>query len=404
MKTIVFLIFLLVFASSEVFAKLKVTGLNYNAKNSTTGRMVINFSGNLREAPELKVKKNILQVTLPETIVWPQIDKKITLKNKFDTDLKAYQFDKETVRVRAVLPYDISKKAENVSLRIKDNSIELYFPKKAIGKTVAKSKKVKRKTVKAAIATKKSIQVKKQEYDEKYLDYLLSQKENNKQVEVKKEILAKRESAQKETNVTIKDEVTTKAAAPFLGETLEGSDDKVNKKQFSVMSYIAKYIAFLGIILLGLYGAVRLMKKGVLKKGKLGFLNNTDIITVLSTTYIAPKKSLMLVKVHERILLLGNSDSGLTFLTEVEDTTSLLKEGEKKVSGANFDSTIDKVDIADIGSKVKEKQNPFAGYEEIFAKGSAKKNPMDSSSAESSKGRFSSQIKEKIKNLKPLNQ
>ncbi len=394
MKTIVFLLVLVIFASSEVFAKLKITNLSYQNQTDTKGKLLINFAGNLREAPELKVRDNILQVTMPETIVWPQIDKKASLGEKFDTDLKAYQFDKDTVRVRAILPYSVASKVEQVSLTIKDGQIELTFPKqptvvKAPKKKVLKPKAIAKapevKVQKREIAEKKE---EKAEYDEKYLDYLLAQKKAEKsEKDISKPLKAELNQVQKE----ILDEVKTEAAAPLFGSN---SDEPMKEKQFSVMSYIAKYIAFLGIILLGIYGAVRLMKKGVLKKGKLGFLNNTDIITVLSTTYIAPKKSLMLVKVHDRVLLLGNSDSGLSFLTEVNDTTGLLKEGEKKVSGSNFDSTIGKVDIEDIGIKVKEKENPFAGYESLIAEGPKKKEGP----------KFSSQIKEKIKNLKPLNQ
>lgn len=392
MKTIVFFIFLLIFASSEVFAKLKVTGLDYKSSGTRQGKLLINFAGNLREAPELKVKKNILQVTLPKTIVWPQINKKATLTEKFDTELKAYQFDSETVRIRAVLPYSVENKTEQVSLTIKDNSIELFFPKKTLA---AKPKPVKRvvrkakpKRVNRAVAKKAE---KNLEYDEKYLDYLLDQKKANKAEEMKKEIAKVEKEVLSDLGGEIKDEVTTEAAAPLFDSK---GGDKVNKKQFSVMSYIAKYIAFLGVILLGIYGIVRLMKKGVIKKGKLGFLNNTDIITVLSTTYIAPKKSLMLVKVHDRVLLLGNSDAGLSFLTEVEDSTGLMKDGERKVSGANFDTTIEQVDIEDLGSRVKEKENPFAGFETSIA----------STAAPKTKDKFSSQIKEKLKNLKPLNQ
>jgi len=43
---------------------------------------------------------------------------------------------------------------------------------------------------------------------------------------------------------------------------------------------------FLAVVLGLFYGVVQLLKEGVFSRGKLGFLNNTQMIQVLSTTYV----------------------------------------------------------------------------------------------------------------------
>lgn len=372
MKNLIFLLFVIL--SFESFAKLKVQKVEYSNANSKEGQIVIHFTGKLRAAPELKVRNELLQVSLPDTVVWPQIDKKVSVMKKFDTSLKAYQYDSQTVRVRASLPYNVSRNLNRVNLTIKDDRIVLNFPKK---KVVTAVKKIKKSVVKKAVSAKKKA-VKKDKLDESYLDYLIEEKEKN---------IAPKQMAK---GMLAKDEVSTQKAAPTKDLFLK--DEPVEEKKFSIMSYIGKYIAFLGLILLGIYGVVVLMKKGVLKKGKLGFLNQTDMVSVLNTTYIAPKKSIVMVKVHDKTLLLGNSDSGLTFLTELNDTTGILKEGEKKISGSNFDTTVDSINMDNIETKVQEKENPFLGQGQLNTVKSAEKVS------------FSNQMKEKIKNLKPLNQ
>jgi flagellar biogenesis protein FliO len=142
---------------------------------------------------------------------------------------------------------------------------------------------------------------------------------------------------------------------------------------------------------------VQLLKKGVFSRGKLGFLNNTKMIEVLSTTYIAPKRSLMIVKAHKQIFLVANSETGFTFLSEMTDTSGLMKEGEKFVTGSNFDMNL--------GSAEKTEES------EMFIK--LKENIMESTPMNEERGlskiaiakdivKFSDELKKKAKKLKPI--
>jgi flagellar biogenesis protein FliO len=104
------------------------------------------------------------------------------------------------------------------------------------------------------------------------------------------------------------------------------------------MGYIGKFVAFLSMLLLGFYGVLQLFKKGIIKKGNLGFLNSTKLVEVLSTTHVAPKRSLMMVRAHKQVFLVASSETGIQYLSEIKDVAGLLKEGEKAIAGSNFDS------------------------------------------------------------------
>ena len=149
-------------------------------------------------------------------------------------------------------------------------------------------------------------------------------------------------------------------------------------------------------MVLGLfYGMVRLLKKGVFSRGKLGFLNNSQMIQVLSTTYVAPKKSLMVVKAHNQIFLVSNSENGLQFLSEMTDTTGLIKEGEKFVTGSNFDLKLGTAETMTTDSSFKIKENINESAPEPEAKGIAALTGKDII-------KFSDELKKKAKKLKPI--
>src|SRR5690606_33489069 len=128
---------------------------------------------------------------------------------------------------------------------------------------------------------------------------------------------------------------------------------------FSFVGYAGKFIAFLGIVLLFFYGIIQLMKKGVLSKGKLGFLNNTQLVSVLSTTYVAPKRSILLIKAHNQAFLVSSSESGMQFIAEVKDVPGLVKEGERAIAGDNFDDSVNVAETAAPREEIKVKEDIY---------------------------------------------
>ncbi len=177
---------------------------------------------------------------------------------------------------------------------------------------------------------------------------------------------------------TAKDEVKTAQAAPA-------------RKEFSFVTYAGKFIAFLGVVLLFFWGAVQLMKKGVLGKGKLGFLNGSSLVSVLSTTYVGPKRAILMVKAHNQVFLVAAHEGGMSFLSEVHDVPGLVKEGERYVAGSNFDDETRSAGAR--GAEVKEKEDIYQST------------PVEDKAAPKVSrdiARFSEELKKKVKNLKPL--
>lgn len=377
-------------------AKITINNLEYQSLGSENGKIIISYNGFMKDFPELKVQDNFVEVLLPEAMVNNKINKQINLVSNNDTKLVAYQYTKNTVRVRAVADFDIKKIQGKAHINVKDDKVELIFPKavkvganKPVVKTKPQVKFVQATPVKKVERAKK---VKKniEDYDESYLDYLIEKKGTEKTQETKEVVDSNTKIAAAAT--TIKANELPKTEKRDLGTSREN----VDKKTFSAIKYLGKYVAFLGIILLALLAVFTLFKKGVLKKGKLGFLNKTDAVQVMSTTYIGPKSSLLLVKVHNQTFLLSKTETGVNFLSEVTDTNGLLKEGEKALTGSNFDTNLfQNTQRDDLETSVKLKENPIPV---VDTEEKLKKFMNDNTNV-----KISDQVRKKLRGLKPLN-
>ncbi|MBK24299.1 MAG: hypothetical protein CME70_09915 [Halobacteriovorax sp.] len=388
MKSQVLVLIISLLTSFTAFGKSKVRSVAYEAKKEQRGRLIINLKGPLSETPELLVKDNMIQLSVPDSFVWPKIEKKVSVKGQFDTTVLAYQFDKENVRIRTMLPYSLRGQEAGVNVLLKDRQIVLDFPRKGnyqnTGRAAAK-KSPKKSAAKSNVTA----------YDESYLEKLLKDKTTMKK-EYGDEL-----SPAKTANITTEKQVKEDEVKMALSaqDKIKNPAEGSSNSSFSVMSYLGKFVAFLGIILLLFYGVVTLMRKGVMKKGKLGFLNNTKMVEVLSTTYIAPKRSVMMVRAHNQVFLVGSSDAGLQPLGEISDVTGLLKDGEKQVAGNNFDTSLFDADSQEKEFKLKdmttttkntsEKESQEGGLAALLAENTVEE-----------KVKLSDQIKSKVKNLK----
>jgi len=326
---LVFLSFLLPFSAS---AKVKLKDFEFYP-GKEYAKVKIRFIGNLSAEPVFSVKKNMLQIEITDAQVWPRIEKRVTVgEPSFDTRMMLYQYDKDTTRFRVLFPFATAELENNFKVVKKKGYIVLKFPVKRAIKPVAKTDE------------------KASKLDEEYLKKLLTQT---------------RPAPQKDT---IKTTLSSIQKA--------GSD-------FSLLPYIGKFGAFLVVVLLLFLGVVAIFKKGMLKKGKLGLLNKMKPVEVLSTTYLGPKKSLLLIKAHNQVILLGSSETGINFLTEVDGTTDLMKKGEAHISGKNFDTTL----LKEEGSK-----------KEFKLKEDVETSPNDENE------KMSEQIKNKLQNLKSFQQ
>ncbi len=390
------IVFTLLLLCTSAWGRIRINDVDYSAYKNGFGKIKVSFTGTLQGTPELRIDPKMIQIAVPGAEVWPKINKKAAVVGKsFDTELMAYQYNKNLVRVRAYLPYKVEGQKRNIHLNILDKNIELVFPKNiTTSKTAQTQKVIKKKSVAAKKVKKPSLN----NLDENYLDKLLASetsvgkkqqkpKENNTQLDAPLANFFTDENSDKKT---VKDEVKTS-----LSGTLDTS--KKSEKSINYLNYIGKFVALLGVVLLLFYGMVTLMKKGVLSKGKLGFLNNTKMVQVLSTTHIAPKRSIMLVQVHNQVFLVGNTENGLSQLGELNDVSGLLKTGEKEVAGNNFDTDLeDAGNVTNLEEKVKLK----ADQQTVVRQ---EKDPILALAGNTKEEvRFSDKIKEKVKGLKPL--
>ena len=348
MKLLKIFILILLIHSWPVLSKVKVNDLSFTEKGYK-GELKIKFQGKMNNEPLLILKKNILQVTLPHSEAWPKIEKKASMGGKkYNTTLLAYQYNKDDVRVRILFPEIHKLKVNQVEIKKGKSELSVYFPTSNYKKKISRAKK--------------SAPLK---YDESYLDSLLKDKPDTK--------LEKKEKR--------------KITADEINLALSSNLKKNNNNSFN--DYILKFITFIFLIIGLLYGAFYFFKKGILKKGKLGFLKNGDGINILSTTYLGPKKNLIVVKVYNQVLLLGSSESGVTLIKELNNTAAIVKEGEASLVGTNFDLNLDSADRKGKEFKIKE---DILNSESNVIKDRKKED----------KGRFTQQIKNKLKDLKPL--
>jgi flagellar biogenesis protein FliO len=388
MKIYAFITLCFLTLSFSSFAKITVKDLDLKTENGR-GILTISYSGNLVDYPELNVNLNSVDVLIPNSRIQKSINRKVNfVTNNRHTRIKATQRRSNVTKVKTILPFTIDKVKDKVSLVIKDNKILLTFPKlKAESAYITTKPKVSNKVAETSpTSIRKASPVAKDLLNEDYLNSLIDQE---------KSFAANANSIKNIDKVkTTQSSQAANKAAPVDVKTAKKAPLSSGKSSFSFMTYAGKFVAFLGVVLLLFYGVITLMKKGVIKKGKLGFLNKTDQVTVLSQTFIAPKKSLMLIRAHNQVFLVSNTDAGIHAISEINDVSGLIKDGEKIIAGNNFDDSLGDADgDQKLVSKIKIKEDITQ---------SNKQSSLSDFIGTKDRVKFSDQIKKKVKGLKPL--
>lgn len=331
----------------------KVTALDWSATQGQ-GRFVVTLSDPLTETPDWDVNGGRFAMTIPGATV-----EKNTVRKLDNVRIAAANTERGVLATLTFLNGQVN--ADNIALTLKDGKIEISTKVPAASATA---------TVRAPAITKKS-KVDKKELGEDFLKSIEEEMQQPAAAEVAS-------VAPAPAVVSFKDEIKAKQSAPKRDNS------------FSFVGYAGKFTAFLGCVLLFFWGVIQLMKKGVLSKGKLGFLNNTQLVSVLSTTYVAPKRAILLVKAHNQAFLVSSSESGMSFIAEVRDVPGLVKESEKVLVGANFDDNVETATEAP-NEQLREKTDIYQSVAE-----------PEKSSVQKDIVRFSDELKKKVKNLKSL--
>lgn len=383
-----YLIALATLASFSALAGVKVTSLGLKTEGPN-GFVNVSIEGISKELPDIKVYGRTIEVTFSGAEPFSAIHKTVS-----GAILSANVLNGKAV-VKAILPYEIN--AEKVNLGGNNNLVEVAFPRGTASPMTVNNKATTpavaaimvKPTLKAETKTQGANAVSKVSKDHLNEDYL-----NNLMKEDSK-------TAARDTDIPKEvknDEIKVKQASAVNVNTDTKANNNLPSKvtdNFSFAGYAAKFSIFLALVLGLFYGVVQLLKKGVFNRGKLGFLNNSQMIEVLSTTYIAPKKSLMIVRAHKQLFLVSNSETGLQFLAEMNDTTGLIKEGEKLVTGVNFDLNMNNLEA-------NENAPVFKIKEDITQSAPEAPKGLSKIAVAQDIVKFSDELKKKAKKLKPI--
>lgn len=326
------------------------------------GRFIVSLSTPVTTTPEWDVKGGRFAMTLPGAEIEQNTVKKIE-----GVRVAAANTTRGVLATLTFPNGEIS--ADSIALTLQDGKIEITT---SIPKSVKAEKTESAFKATSPIDLSKKTTLSKQELGEDYLKKIEAEMNTTPAAPVVVE-------AKPAVVEPVKEEIKTTQAAP------------ARENGFSFAGYAGKFLAFLGIVLLFFYGVIQLMKKGVLSKGKLGFLNNAQLVSVLSTTYVAPKRSILLIKAHNQAFLVSSSESGMQFIAEVKDVPGLVKEGERAIAGSNFDDTVNVANETAPREEIKIKEDIYQSTA-IETKAGMQKDIV----------RFSDELKKKVKNLKSL--
>ncbi|MBY0415294.1 MAG: flagellar biosynthetic protein FliO [Bdellovibrionales bacterium] len=308
-----------------------------NAKGSEA-RLSIKHAGTLNDNPRISINDKTLNITIPGSGLAGKIKKSVN-----GTNLSATMSGEETVAITVNLPYSLKGREADVAITLKEGAIDVIYPRLELAKKAApEAQKTSRSPAvidREVAAVEPANNAEAEKLDENYLSSLMKKQEKLAEVKHPEAAPAGKAGEQLASDrVNLAQASVAKAGTTAPTSATQSAD--AEKSRFSVAGYVGKFVAFLSLMIAGFYGVLTLFKKGIIKKGKLGFLNSTKLVEVLSTTHIAPKKSLIMIKAHKQVFLISNTENGIQLVSEINDVAGLIKSGEEEITGSNFDTNL----------------------------------------------------------------
>ena len=125
------------------------------------------------------------------------------------------------------------------------------------------------------------------------------------------------------SETTFYDQLQDEAGEPHIADAYPADAfqadsyiDPVVPGDISMGSVILKLSPGLGVVILLVWGSVTVLKKSSLGKQ---LSSNTGRIRVIERSYLGPKKSICLVRIGQRALALGVTESSITMLAQLDD-------------------------------------------------------------------------------------
>ena len=145
---------------------------------------------------------------------------------------------------------------------------------------------------------------------------------------------------------------------PVLGVGGMAAEEDTPKSPFSSTPWlIVQVVLYLALIVGLIYLTLYVLRKYVYRPPLQGAAQAH--LRVLTSVFVAPKKAIYLVKVVDRILVLGATDSGMTTLAEITDPEAIGRlEAALQADSGRSDKT-----FADYLGMFKRKMGPTANME-----------------------------------------
>lgn len=118
--------------------------------------------------------------------------------------------------------------------------------------------------------------------------------------------------------------------------TGDGAGESVPSFYSSATPSLLKLFSALVVVVAAIYAGIFLLKR--LMGKKYSGNRQSNLLEVIETTYIAPKKSVSLLRVADKSVLVGTSENQITVLTELdsEETRRVLATVATEVETENF--------------------------------------------------------------------
>ena len=125
---------------------------------------------------------------------------------------------------------------------------------------------------------------------------------------------------------------------PTVAAEQEETDAQTGKAVFeeSMVFSLAKLLGALVVVVAAIYGFLYILRR--MMGQKFSGNRSDSLIEVLETAYVAQKKTVSLVRFHDRAVLIGVGESGISALAELdpEETARILADFTKEKSAPGF--------------------------------------------------------------------
>jgi flagellar protein FliO/FliZ len=269
-----------------------------------------------KEDLAIEFQRNFIQVSFRGVSAFPA--KTVKLKHSPLEKAFTYQYQPDLARARILLSTQAKNLEKNSSLEIIDGKVRVNIVKSASTAAAAIQQKTDKVSQKSASAFKAE--------------------EDPAELKAREEIIKAADTAGTTVSTnTSSDKPAPKVESENLPIFTAQSAAAQEKKESSSTS--SKILASL-LLVIGIFGAGTLAVRRFVQGKGLPFQRQNRVIETISTQSLGPKKSVTIVKVLDRTLVLGVTGENINLLVDMGTNVSLDKYLDDSPAGASFSDAL----------------------------------------------------------------